>query len=80
MLSLLEVEAAAEALPPEQQQELVQFLTVRLHAVVSDPASPDAPVVRQHILDVPTVNLGGLKIPFSFSREELFDEMMEGRL
>jgi hypothetical protein len=30
MSKLLEVEAAAEALPPEQKEELVRFLTARL--------------------------------------------------
>jgi uncharacterized membrane protein len=30
MSTLLEIEAAAEALPPEQQTELVRFLTARL--------------------------------------------------
>jgi len=30
MSTLLEIEAAAEALPPAQQEELVRFLTARL--------------------------------------------------
>jgi hypothetical protein len=30
MSTLLEIEAAAEALPPEQQAELVRFLNARL--------------------------------------------------
>jgi len=30
MSTLLEIEAASEALPPEQQEELVRFLTARL--------------------------------------------------
>ena len=30
MSTLLEIEAAAEALPPEQKEELVRFLTARL--------------------------------------------------
>ncbi len=32
MSTLAEIEAAAEALPPEQQQELLLFLAPRLHA------------------------------------------------
>ena len=30
MSTLLEIEAASEALPPEQKEELVRFLTARL--------------------------------------------------
>jgi len=33
MSTLLEIEAASEALPPEQKEELVRFLTVRLRPV-----------------------------------------------
>ena len=33
MGTLLEIEAASEALPPEQKEELVRFLTVRLRPV-----------------------------------------------
>jgi hypothetical protein len=32
MSTLAEIEAAAEALPPEEQQELLLFLATRLHA------------------------------------------------
>ena len=31
MSKLLEVEAAAKALPPEQKEELIRFLTAHLH-------------------------------------------------
>lgn len=37
MSTLLEIEAAAEALPPEQKAELVRFLTARLHPPDSQP-------------------------------------------
>jgi len=33
MSTLLEIETASEALPPEQKEELVRFLTVRLRPV-----------------------------------------------
>lgn len=39
MSTLIEIEAAAEALPSEQQAELVRFLTARLR--------PSAPSCRQ---------------------------------
>lgn len=37
MSTLLEIEAAAEVLPPEQQAELVRFLTARLQPKVAAP-------------------------------------------
>jgi len=35
--TLLEIEAAAEALPPEQKEELVRFLTARLRPPAPQP-------------------------------------------
>ena len=37
MSTLLDIEAAAEALPPEQKEELVRFLTARLRLSVPQP-------------------------------------------
>jgi hypothetical protein len=37
MSKLLEIEAAAEALPPEQKEELVRFLTARLRPMEPEP-------------------------------------------
>lgn len=37
MSTLLEIEAAAEALPPEQKEELVRFLTARLRQPAPQP-------------------------------------------
>lgn len=45
MTTLLEIEAAAEALSPEQKAELVRFLTVRLTPAGSPP--PPARLVRE---------------------------------
>jgi hypothetical protein len=36
MSTLLEIEAATEALPPEQKEELLLFLAKRLRAVAAD--------------------------------------------
>jgi uncharacterized membrane protein len=44
MSTLLEIEAASEALPPDQKEELVRFLTARLHSSV--PQSHKARLVR----------------------------------
>jgi uncharacterized membrane protein len=45
MNRLTEIEAAAEALPPEEQEELLRFLAERLHAPL--PRSQSARLVRQ---------------------------------
>jgi hypothetical protein len=45
MSTLLEIEAATEALPPEQQAELLRFLAARLRAARSP--SQKARLVRQ---------------------------------
>ncbi|MEI8045512.1 MAG: hypothetical protein WCL11_29155 [Verrucomicrobiota bacterium] len=45
MSNLLDVEAAAEALPPDQKEELIRFLTAHLR--VSDPQSRKARLVRE---------------------------------
>lgn len=45
MSTLLEIEAAAEALPPEQKEELVRFLTARLRPL--DPQPRKARLVRE---------------------------------
>lgn len=44
MSKLLEIEAAAEALPPEQKEELFQFLAARRYS--SDPEPRKARLVR----------------------------------
>ena len=45
MSTLLEIEAAAEALPPEQKEELFRFLAARLHH--SDTRPQKARLVRE---------------------------------
>lgn len=45
MSTLLEIEAASEALPPEQKEELVRFLTARLQPTV--PEARNARLVRE---------------------------------
>lgn len=45
MSTLLEIEAAAEALPAEQKKELVRFLNARLQPTVPD--SRNARLVRE---------------------------------
>jgi len=45
MSTLLEIEAATDALPPEQKEELIRFLTARLRP--SDAQSRKARLVRE---------------------------------
>jgi len=51
MSTLLEIEAAAEALPPEQKEELFQFLAARLHR--SETSAKKARLVRDVLLEAP---------------------------
>jgi hypothetical protein len=45
MTTLSEIEAAAEQLPPDQQQELLHFLGARLHATRGTiPSARDIPL------------------------------------
>jgi len=37
MNTLAEIEAAAESLPPEQKEELLRFLTARIHVAGEEP-------------------------------------------
>ena len=37
MNTLAEIEAAAESLPPEQKEELLRFLTARVHVAGEEP-------------------------------------------
>ncbi|MBC8113726.1 MAG: hypothetical protein H7062_05070 [Candidatus Saccharimonas sp.] len=60
MLSLLEVEAAAEALPPEQQRKLLSHLAARLGGLTPSSSGGTSNGKGGHsVLDIPTLNLGG---------------------
>ena len=48
MSTLVEIEAAADTLPPEQQQELLLFLATRLHAS-SGPLPPPRDIPREQL-------------------------------
>ena len=66
MSSLLEIEVAAEALPPEQQAELIRFLTGRLRpAEVSRRArlvkGPDGTLLLEAPPDAPPMTTETVK-------------------
>ena len=48
MSTLAEIEKAADALPPEQQQELLLFLATRLHGKTG-PLPPPRDIPREQI-------------------------------
>ena len=79
MFSVQEVEAALGAMPQEQRQQIYRRLITQWHCNAERVSSIDS-AAAQHILDVPPISVGGLKVPFQFSREELYDDMLGDRL
>ena len=77
MSTLAEIEAAVEKLPPRQQQELLLFLTVRLHGCTVQ--MPRASSATQSVLEISPVSVGKVLLPAS-SDDDLLGEMLEGRL
>ena len=76
MRDLTELEAVADALPPEDKRELAQFLLSRLRSEGIDTTDLQAP--SHSVLDIKPVSLGGVLRPFS-SEDDLLGEMLEGR-
>ena len=78
-LCLTEVEAAAEALSPEEKLQLISFLAERLRAPVKDRLDEAKKGTGSHsIRDIPTVSVGKFLKPIG-SRDEWYDEMLEGK-
>jgi hypothetical protein len=78
MTTLSEIEHAADALPPEQKEQLVQFLLTRLvpHGGATHSVTPSP---RGHsILDIQPVHLGAVLGPLT-PDDDLLGEMLEGR-
>jgi hypothetical protein len=78
-LCLTEVEAAADALSAEEKLELISFLAARLRK--SAPSLDAAPSATggHSVLDIPSVSVGGFLHPLG-TREEWYDEMLEGKV
>ncbi len=72
-MTLAEVEAAAAALPVEQQKKLLRSLESRIRQVVAKPPT------KHSVLDIPTVSIGEILKPLAHD-DDLLDEMLEGRL
>jgi hypothetical protein len=72
MTTLDEIEAAAAALPVDEQQKLFAWLAVRLAE------APLAPSKRHSVLDIEAVSVGGILKPLS-DDDDLLGEMLESR-
>jgi hypothetical protein len=68
MSTLTEIERAADALPLDQQESLVEWLSGRIHNRRSSGALPHS------VLDIAPVSLGGMILPLS-PDDDLLGEM-----
>jgi len=73
MTNLAEIEAAAAALPLDEQKKLFNWLASRIR---HDESSSSA---SHSILDIPPVSLGEILKPLTRD-DDLLDEMMEARM
>lgn len=71
MENLIQIEAAAASLPPDQQRELLVWLAQR----VGEQRSPSK---SQSVLDIPAANVGQV-LAADEADCDLFDEMLEQR-
>jgi len=76
MHDLTELETAADALPPQEKRELLQFLLSRLRKEGIDTADLHLP--SHSVLDIEPVSVGALLQPLGRD-DDLLGEMLEGR-
>lgn len=74
-MTLAEIEAAADALPPEDQARLLAHLASKLGSL-NDSSFPALANDRQSVLDIPSVSVGRILVPLS-SDDDLLGEMLE---
>lgn len=72
-MTLAEVEAAAAALPVEEQKKLLRLLESRIRQDVAKPST------KHSVLDIPTVSVGEILTPLT-RNDDLLGEMLEGRM
>lgn len=72
-MTFAEVEAAAAALPIEEQKKLLWSLEARIR---KNAAKPPA---KHSVLDIPTVRVGQILKPLTRD-DDLLGEMLEGRM
>ena len=76
MHDLTALETAADALPPQEKRELVQFLVKRLREEGVDTAGLHMP--SHSVLDIEPVSVGAILQPLG-GDDDLLGEMLEGR-
>lgn len=76
MHDLTDLETAANALPPQEKRELLQFLLLRLREEGIDTADLRPP--SHSLLDIEPVSVGSLLQPLG-RNDDLLGEMLEGR-
>jgi hypothetical protein len=76
MHDLTELEMAADALPPREKRELLQFLVSRLHG--EGIAAADLHLPGHSILEIEPVSVGAFLQPLGRG-DDLLGEMLEGR-
>ncbi|MGD0899880.1 MAG: hypothetical protein ABR915_18765 [Thermoguttaceae bacterium] len=76
MHDLTELETAADALPPHEKRELLQFLVSRLREEGID--APDMRLPSHSVLEIEPVSVGALLQPLGRD-DDLLGEMLEGR-
>ena len=69
---MTEIERAADALPPDQQESLLEWLSERVRRGRRKSAIPHS------VLDIAPVSLGRVLRPLS-KEDDLLDEMLEDR-
>ena len=79
MLSLPEIEAVVDQLPPEQQRELITRLATRIDGLKTVSSGSVSNGKGGHsVLDIPSFSMGEILKPFS-SDDDLLEEMLEDR-
>jgi len=72
MSTLAEIERAADALPPDQQESLFEWLSMRMRNRRLERVAPHS------VLDIAPVSLGGVIRPLTRD-DDLLGEMLEDR-
>jgi hypothetical protein len=72
MSTLAEIERAADALPPDQQESLFEWLSMRMRNRRLEGVAPHS------VLDIAPVSLGGVIRPLTRD-DDLLGEMLEDR-
>ena len=79
MTTLVEIEAAVNSLPLEDQLELARYLNIRLKSLSVPEPTASAPARGSHsVLDIQPFHVEKILRPFT-ADDDLLEEMLEGR-